>query len=301
MTGMGLRTAAWLGAMASAAVALAACGTTEYGPVIGTPAVASPPLPVASTNQAVDALEQRLVSELNQIDLTPSDGEPTQITAEINALMNDHTLIVAEQMDSLRRLGAGAVAERQKVLDRLIGDIQSARLGSSQAAALLSLVHDVQHQLQAVGAKIATDSLEDVLLQDVRSVDPSTRVGGLIDPLVHVGIGAGIMSVEASSIAGRAANLGRALTSSAANYSTEKALLARVESQASAMQSTARALFSQVLQLTPAGYPANVGQLQALKGEELGTENGPASSARAELSQITTCMADDGSSPPRTC
>ena len=303
MTGSASKVAALIGAGTVAMLVLSACGPTENGPVIGTPATGSVAVANAASSGAMAAFEQQLVDELNQAAQTQSDHESTQISAEVNALANDHTLILAEQVDQLKQIGAAQVAKREATLSSLRRDIDShARLGSSQVAALLAVVDGVQGQLQSLGAKIAGDSLVDVLRSDVLSVDTSTRVYGLIDPMVHIALAADVVINEAGSLASHRSTLaGEAAARSTLNSPREAFLLAELGSQVSQLQAAAETVVSQVLQLRPGGYPGNASTLQALKSDLVSAQTGPAATAGQTVAELTTCLSDDTASPPTAC
>ena len=301
MAGSASRTTALAGVVTGMALAVVGCGPSENQPIIGTPATASLPVSSTATSQALGAFEQQLVDQLNQADQTQSISDSTQITAEVNALANNHTLIIAEQIDALQQIGAAAVAKREATLGALSSEVRAAHLSSGQMSAILAVVDGIQAQLQALGAKIAGDGLADVLRSDVLSVDTSTRVYGLIDPMVHIAIGADRVSAEAASLANRTSSLGGRLSGRSLNYARETWLLSEVERQVSQVSSVSDSVVSQVLQLSPGGYPANTGTIQTLKNQLVGAESGPAAAAGEELAQVNSCLADDAASPATAC
>ena len=59
------------------------------------------------------------------------------------------------------------------------------------------------------------------------------------------------------------------------------------------MNSTGSTVFTQVLELTPAGYPGNQATLNTLKTDLTNVENGAAASAHNDVSALSTCLDDD--------
>jgi hypothetical protein len=301
MAGLASKLTALAGA-AVVALSLGACGSAANDPVIGRPPTASLPAAPTSTDQAVSAYELALVNQLNQADQTQGSYEAGQISAEVNALANDHTLILAEQIDKLKSLGASAISRRETELATLSDDVRSnAHLSSSESATLLGLTGGVEAHLQALGSKIEADSLIDVLRADVLSIDASTRVSGLIEPMVHLALGAGDVGAVAGSLAQQEATLAAEARSSRFNAAKESFLLAEISNEVSQLQSVVSAVLAQDLQLTPGGYPGNTATLQTLKNDLLGSESGPAANAEQELAQVATCFADDVATPAVAC
>jgi hypothetical protein len=299
----GSRLTALAGAGVVICFAASACGATANGPVIGQPAKTTVAPVVGSANSALSAYEQALASELNLASQTGSDGQSTQLNAALTALDNFHTLITAEQMGSLKELGKTEVDKREAALSTLVGDVQShPHLTSAQITTLFTLIDGVQAELQALGAKIANDSLPDVLRSDVLHVDGSTRVYGLVEPMVHIALAADDVEVLASSLVAQAFRLsGEVSYGSRLNAAQERSLLADANSQIGQMRSVAGSVLSQDLVLTPASYPGSSSMLTSLKSDLLGVQQGPAVQAQLELGEVTTCMADDVASPAIAC
>ncbi|MDQ6847857.1 MAG: hypothetical protein M3019_09820 [Candidatus Dormibacteraeota bacterium] len=195
-----------------AAVALlTGCGTTIMGAVVGVPATVSAETVVSGTDQGIGALQQKLVDQLNSAAATPG-GDPTSqlLILELNALLNNHTLIGAEKIDALKALGEQGVATRVAHVNGLIGQVNGlGNLGRGAKNLLIGNLQGINAQLATLANSIAQDVLIDQLRVDVTSVATSTMVYGVADPIVHLAIAADAMIGEANLIAGHAAQFAR--------------------------------------------------------------------------------------------
>ncbi|MGA9113878.1 MAG: hypothetical protein WB802_08795 [Candidatus Dormiibacterota bacterium] len=287
-------TATLAGLSAVAMLLLAACGGAENGPVIGTPAQAAPSAPGASASLTLAVLQQQLSGQLSAAGQTGSDPEFAQFTSEVEALLNDQSLLSSERISGLQQLGSTEATKLEGQLSSLIGQVESdSALTSEQRFDIEEVIRSVEDELQALGAKIAADTLVDVLRPDVINVDSSTRVDAVVQPVVHIAIGAGDVLSEAYLISNQAHNLGSQISSTATNQATESQLLSSIQSDVAAMNSTGSTVFTQVLELTPAGYPGNQATLNTLKTDLTNVENGAAASAHNDVSALSTCLDDD--------
>ena len=220
-------TATLAGLSAVAMLLLAACGGAENGPVIGTPAQAAPSAPGASASLTLAVLQQQLSGQLSAAGQTGSDPEFAQFTSEVEALLNDQSLLSSERISGLQQLGSTEATKLEGQLSSLIGQVESdSALTSEQRFDIEEVIRSVEDELQALGAKIAADTLVDVLRPDVINVDSSTRVDAVVQPVVHIAIGAGDVLSEAYLISNQAHNLGSQISSTATNQATESQLSA---------------------------------------------------------------------------
>ena len=295
-------TATLAGLSAAAMVLLAGCGGAANGPVIGTPAEAAPSAPGASASLTLAVLQQQLSGQLSAVGETGSDPEFTQFTSEVDALLNDQALLGSERFSSLQQLGTNEATKLEGELGSLIDEVESdSALTSEERFQIEEVIHSVDDELQALSAKIAADTLVDVLRNDVLNVDNSTLVDAVVEPVVHIAMGAGDVLSEAALISGQEQNLGRQISPTSTNQATESQYLSDIQSDVGAMNSTGNAVFSQVLQITPAGYPGNQAALTTLKADLTNVENGAAASGHSDVSALQTCLSDDTMSPPQTC
>ena len=291
-----------VGLSAAAMLLLAGCGGAENGPVIGTPAQAAPSAPGASASLTLAVLQQQLSGELSAAGEAGSDPEFTEFTSQVDALLNDQALLGSERFSSLQQLGTNEAAKLEGELSSLIGEVESdSALTSEERFQIEEVIHSVDDELQALSAKIAADTLVDVLRNDVLNVDSSTLVDAVVEPVVHIAMGAGDLLSEAYLMSNQVQSLGGRISPTATNQATESQLLSSIQSDIAAMNSTGNAVFSQVLQITPAGYPGNQATLNTLKADLTNVENGAAASGHTDVSALQTCLGDDSMSPPQTC
>jgi hypothetical protein len=296
--GTGIR----IGVTVGAILLLAACGESENGPVIGTPAQATPSSG-AGSSLSLAGLQQELADQLSQVEATQTDPGSGPLASEVSALINDEALLASERIADLQQLGHNEAVALEGDLSTLIGDVQGdAGLTGGERASIDGVIYQIRDQLQALDAKIAADTLVDVLRSDVLSVDSSTRVLGLIEPMVHIAIGAGDLLGQAGVLSNQATRLSNQSQSVAGtNQAQEGQLLSSLEGDVATMQSVGSSVFGEVLALTPSGYPGNQTTLGSLKAELTNAEAGAASLARQDATDISTCIADDQALPPQTC
>ena len=186
---------------------LAACGEFENGPVIGNPAQATPSSNIGSS-LSLAGLQQELADQLSQVEATQTDPGSGPLASEVSALINDQALLASERIADLQQLGHNEAVTLEGDLSSLIGDVQDASgLTSGEQASIEGVIYQIRDQLQALDAKIAADTLVDVLRTDVLSVDSSTRVAGLIEPMVHIALAAGDLLNQARNLSTQASRL----------------------------------------------------------------------------------------------
>jgi hypothetical protein len=287
-------TATLAGLSAAAMLLLAGCGGAENGPVIGAPAQAAPSAPGASASLTLAVLQQQLSSQLSAAGQTGSDPEFAQFTSEVDALLNDQSLLASERISGLQQLGSTEASKLEGELSNLIGQVESdSALTSEQRFDIEEVIRSVDDELQALSAKIAADSLADVLRSDVLNVDSSTLVDAVVEPVVHIAIGAGDLLSEADLMSGQVQNLSDQISPTATNQQTESGLVSSIQADIAAMNATGSSVFTQVLEITPAGYPGNQATLNTLKADVTNADNGAAASGRNDVSQLQTCLTDD--------
>jgi len=204
-------------------------------------------------------------------------------------------------MSALKQLGAAQVQKRETTLNSLSSVVRAeSGFTSNEAYAIEGVIQRTYGQLQTLDAKIQADTLIDVLRNDVVSVETSTRVGGVIDPVVHIALAADTLLREAGVLSNDVSNLSaRIQTTLGINESKEESLLSSLQGDVSAMRSVGGSVAAQALQVTPSGYPGNQGTLTNLKADVVSAETGMAVAGQQDASQIGVCLTDDTSS--QTC
>jgi hypothetical protein len=216
------------------------------GPVIGVPNIAPTVSPI--TTPIDNAINQAIDAELAQASATQSDGEPPSVLAELNAITSVRGLVLAENFEALQATGASQISKREQFVNSLIADVQADTYlngvdlrGLSVSRSLIAILVGVNSQLHALAAKIASDSLPDVLRSDILSIGASTRVYGVFAPMVHLVIAGGDELSELDALA----------------------------SQGSASVAAARATTDSAIEtamsLTASGYPGNKTTVTAVR------------------------------------
>jgi hypothetical protein len=290
------------GAGLCVAFALSACGVTASGPVIGVPQPVQVSESSASASDALAAFQNFLDNQLSQAVATVSGSDGVQLAAEVNALANDASLIGAERVDALRALGEHAASTREAVVERLIGDVQAdsklagtSVAGSDVGQTLIARLEAVRAQLEALAARIAGDSLTDVLRADVVSVGSSSRVYGLVSPVTHIVIAAGDTLHAANSLDQQNQQLVTQIAAGAAsdpNYLTELKLSNNLQSAINTTRAVAGTAIQQVESLRPSdGASAQTLSSQRLALSALTGPNGALTGAAGDINQIRILLA----------
>jgi hypothetical protein len=232
-----------------------------------------------------------------------NDASATQGTADgvlqsqVNALASDGSLIASERMSALKALGAQAVSRRIAAVQTLISAVQGDPLltgtsvgGQDVKQILLARLLGVQGQLQALGAKIANDSLGDVLRADVSAVATSSRVYGLVSPVTHIAIAAGDVLHTANALDQQAQQIFSQITTGSsgdANYPAELNLYNQLQSAIH----TARTVGSTAVQQVESLKPSSASSTSTLAAQRLAlaalnAPTGALSSAGSDINQI---------------
>jgi hypothetical protein len=270
-----------VGSAIAAGSLLAGCATQIPGPaVIAVPAGAT----VAQAAPAGDflaGLEQAVASELSAINSTQTDNEPPEVLVELDALSSESSLIEAENFGKLVTTGANQIAKRERLVNALIENVKNSAYlsgvevnGTALSTSILALLDGVATQLQTQATALEAAAAPDQLRAVITVIGPSTRVLGLVQPIVHLALAAGAELNAASILEGE---YGHLLTR--ANlfekgqwkvlYATELQYLGYLKTEIATATSTATADVKAVLTLTPAGYPGNKAAIVSIRAQLL--------------------------------
>jgi hypothetical protein len=279
---------------------LAGCAADVPGPaVIG--------VPPSSTSGAAPAagdflagLDQAVANELNSINSTQTDNEPPAVLIELNALNSQSALIQAETFSSLIGTGANQIAKREHLVGALIGDVKGNTYlsgvdvnGSPLSGTLLAMLGGVSGQLQSQANSIDSATLIDVLRSVILTIGPSTRVFGLVEPMIHLAIAGGDELKAVSYLEGQYQTLARKIGhNEGGNVAQETVLLQDLAAKIATVRSTATADVQAVLALTPAGYPGNKSTILNVRAQltQLRAPLGPLTSAGGDVDEIQTLL-----------
>jgi len=287
---------------AAACALLAGCSSTGPGAqVIGTPAQATP-VGAAPSGNFLAGLQATISDELNLASSNQSDSESPVILLELEALQSVPDLIRAEQFTSLQTVGTNQTAKREKVVYALIADVQNNRYlagvdvnGSSLSSSLVSMLNGVNAELAADGNQIAAAQMPDELRAAVLGMGNSTRVYGLVEPMVHLSIAGGDVIAEVNDLAATEQQLATRVAAGSTtdpNYGQESARLRDLSVQISIARVQANAAVSAVLGLTPAGFPGNKATIQSSRAAltALRTPFGTLSDAIGDVDSINSLL-----------
>jgi hypothetical protein len=279
---------------------LAGCAGST-GAVIGVPSSATP---VRHGAVSIDnAINQAIENELIQANQTQSVNEPAISQVQLNALNSLRSLVRAEAFDTLLASGAKQIAKREGLVNTLIADVQADKYltgvdlaGASLSGRLLSILGGVNSHLQALGAKIASDLLPDVLRSDFLSIGPSTRISGLVEPMTHLTIAGGDELSELNTLAASERQLASQVAAGASidsNYAAETSRLRDLTASIASARATVDSRLAEVLSLTAGGFPANKATIVSVRSAliQLRSPFGKIGEASADATAILELLA----------
>jgi hypothetical protein len=297
------RFATLTGAAAVVGMLMAGCSSAAGGTVIGVPLSATAK-PAATTGDALTGLQKAIAAQLAAVNATQTDPLPGQISIELDALTSVSNLVRAENFEALQANGAKEIAAREHILDGLSADVEGDSYlngvdvsGGNLRSALMAVLEGSNSQLEALANEIAAVSLPDELRADVISINTSTRVYGVIEPMVHLALAGGDELSEVNTLAGqeqRYASTVAAGASTDPNYSRELALVNDLSSKVASARQSATAALGEVLRLTPAEFPSTKTTILGARGQLIGlrAQSGALTVASNDLAQIVTLLGD---------
>lgn len=280
---------------------LAGCATTVPGPaVIARPPAAAPGV-TPPAGDFLAGLEQAVANELSAINATQTDNTPPEALIELNALNSESSLLQAETFASLVNTGVNQITKREHLINALVADVSGATYlrgveinRTTLSNTLLTRLNGVTSQLQAQGSSVSSASLIDVLRTVILTIGPSTRVFGLIEPMIHLAVAGGEELNAANLLEGQYQTLERKvnLNHHDPNYGQEMARLQNLASDIATVRAAASAQVEAVLALTPAGYPGNKATILSARAQltQLRAPLGPLSTAVGDVNEIGTLL-----------
>ena len=203
-------------------------------------------------------LQAAITNELNLVNSTQTDSESPGVLIELEALQSVPNIIRADQFASLQTVGGNQTAKREKVVYALIADAQNNRYlagvdvnGSSLSRRLVSFLDGVNSKLAGFGEpdRRGADARR-APSRDRRAWATSTRVYGLVEPMVHLAIAGGVVLAEVNTLAATQQQLASRVAAGAAtdpNYAQETARLRDLSVQINTARERANAAVSAVL------------------------------------------------------
>jgi len=192
-------------------------------------------------------------------------------------------------MGLLKQAGAAAVQHRLTWLASLQNRVASAtHLTSGDRASLDSLLSQDVTGLTALGAKIQADTDMTTLRNDVRTIADGYRVYVLVTPQVHLTIAADRVDAIATLFTPIEHKLQAAIDAAKAkgkDVAAAQAALDDLKAKVSAAHGAVTHVPSEVMALTPQGYPGNRSTLLAARAS-LQDARGDLRAARADVTTV---------------
>jgi hypothetical protein len=270
------RLATLIGGASAVALLAAGCASTAPGGAdIGIPRPATSAQPQAS-GDALAGLELAITNELNALNSTQNAGESPQALLLLQALNSPSSLQRAETFQSLLTLGSSAAIKREQVVISLLGEVGRNSYihgvtigGTSLSASLISMLNGVNSQLGTLANSIASATLTDVARTTLISINASTRVYGLVEPMVHLALAGGDEIAEINALTTHAQHLANQVAAAGVSgdphYLTELALLRDLSARLATARQSADSAVGAVLSLKASGFPANKATITAAR------------------------------------
>jgi hypothetical protein len=286
----------------SAALLVAGCASTPPGgQILGMPRpVATAPSPPAS-GDFLAGLQRAIANELNAVNAISSATGPYQPLVLLEALNNPSSLRRAENFSRLLSLGAAEAAKREQVVISLLADVQRNSYiqgvtvgGASLSASLNSILNGETNLLATLATNLAGASLPDVARATKSTINASTRIYGLIEPQVHLGLAGGLEIAEINALAAHGQQLAVRLAAQGATrdhrYFADMLLMTDLTSMLATARQTADSTLSSILSLTASGFPGNKATLIAARNalSQLRSPSGALSTAQVDVATLVT-------------
>jgi hypothetical protein len=298
------RFATLTGAAAVVGMLLAGCSSAQPGgAVIGVP-VSATAKPAATSGDVLTGLQKAIAAQLAEVSATQTDPVPGEINIELEALTSVSSLVRAENFEALQANGAKEITAREHILVGLSADVEGDSYlngvdvsDGNLRSALMAVLEGSNGQLQTLANEIAAVSLPDELRADVISINTSTRIYGVIEPMVHLALAGGDELSEINTLAAQEQRYASTVAAGAGtdpNYSRELSLLSDLSDKIAAARQSAVAAVSSVLRLTPAGFPGTKTIILGARGQLIGlrAQGGALTVASNDLAQIVTLVGD---------
>jgi hypothetical protein len=288
----------------SAALLVAGCASTAPGgAVLGVPRPAAAAAPQAS-GDFLAGLQRAISNELSAVNAISSATGPSQPLVLLEALNNPASLARAENFSRVLGLGATEATKREQVVLSLLADVQRnsyiqgvAVGGASLSASLTSILDAVNNQLATLATNLAGASLPDVARATKITINASTRVYGLIEPMVHLGLAGGLEIAEVNALAAHGQRLADQLATQGASrdahYFADMVLMRDLTSRLATARQTADSALTSILSLTASGFPGNKATLTAARTalSQLRSPSGALSTAQVDVATLVTDLA----------
>ncbi len=281
---------------------LAGCASSGVaGPAVIVPPVVNPAAPTPGAQNLLAGLQQEITNELNAVNLTQSDSEPATVLIELNALTSKSGATQAEAFTSLINTGSNQIAKRERIINALISDVETKSTstgflygvtvnGVSLSHSLIALLEGVDGHLQAIASRITTDTLVDQLRGDIISIGASTRVYGLIEPMIHLALAGGAELNALNLLLTHAGNMSAKIQAHPGRPEAVQAapILADLYNQISRANAVAKPSIEAVLALTASGFPGNLSTVRLARADlvQLKSPLGALNTGLGELTQL---------------
>jgi hypothetical protein len=256
-----------IGGASVAGLLIAGCASNAPGaPVLGVPPPATSATPQAS-GDVLAGLELAIANELNAVNSTPTGTGASVTLLELTALNNPSSFARAENLTRLITVGASETGKREQVVLALIAEVSGNRYirgvtvgGRSISSALISVLNSVNSQLASLSNSIASAAFPDQARAAVNTINASTRVYGLVEPMVHLALAGGDELAAVNALSVRDQQLAAAVAAAGASdshYASDLGLLSDLSARLATARQTASSAVNSVLSLKASGFPSN--------------------------------------------
>ena len=278
-------------AAAGAAMVVAGCGQPTTGQVIAVRSGA-PTTPQPQTIDA-NALTQRISSELAQANGVTSIGPDSRGNGTLPPLTSTLGINGIEHLSALEQLGFSLIDSRLHDVANLEALVNnSTRLSPQSKSILLGRLASAYNGLSALRVTISNETLLDQARVDVRSIENTYHVQGLLDPQVRLVAAAdGLLQLSAVDT-NQLAGLNRKLAAdqrAGIGTGNAAALLGDMATQIGTVTYDSQQALSALIALDPAGYPGNKGTLDSMRNL-LNTAHVAAAKAAADATSARAQM-----------
>jgi hypothetical protein len=292
------RIARLIGGAFAVVLLIAGCASNAPGAaVFGVPRPVTSATPQAS-GDVLAGLQQAIANELNAVNATPTGTGAPLTLLELTALDNPSSFARAENLTRLITTGANQAVKREQVVLALITEVSRnsyirgvAVGGRSITSSLISVLDAVNSQLATLSNNIASAAYPDQARATVNSINATTRIYGLVQPMVHLALAGGDELAEVNALGAREQQLAADVATAGASdshYASDLALLRDLSARLAAARQIASSAVSSVLGLKASGFPSNKSTILAARAAltQLRTPQGALGIAQGDVREI---------------
>jgi hypothetical protein len=203
-----------------------------------------------------------------------------------------------QSLSGIQAKAAAAISLRVNDLNAAISKVSTDQHLGSDSAALAAYLRGPIAPLQALGQRIAGDTVESTAETDYATIFTNFRVLALVLPAAHIAGAADQIDVTTvPKLTALATSAASRVTPS--NHAVLQPLINDLNAQTTAASTTTAGVAATVLAYAPTEWNANHGLLASGRSSVQSAEN-DVTKARADLKQIAAILTPGGAAPPTT-